>query len=134
MPRIRWTWMTLSVRAPAVYDHRERGGEDHEQEVPRDAVPCPADEDQRGGGLVGEHRATAQDERERTHREPDRSERVEGQHVHGLDEMAAGSSLVPAPAAARLEDARLPEQLRRQTRELRLVGGVVRIQVNARFS
>ena len=111
--RARNRWMTCSI---------VRGGEEREQEVPRDPVPRGADEGKSRGRLVGEQQQREPDERTRREEEADCRERVERPHVRRLGHTAADVELrAGATAVARLEDGRLPEQLRRKGGELDLV-------------
>src|SRR5581483_2675293 len=96
------------------------GGEDREQEVPGDAVARRADEDERGGRLVGEEQRGEERERRRRDEGSDERERIERDDAAAHVEVAAAAGTV-----ARLEHRRLPQELRRERREPRLPAGVV---------
>src|SRR5581483_6711079 len=115
-----------SCASPLPRELQGGGGEEREQEVPGDPVAGRADERPRRGGLVEQEQQRERDEAARRDEYAGERERVEDPHVDGLDDAPPDVELrARAGPVGGLEDARLPEELRRERRELQLPAGMV---------
>ena len=76
--------MTLIETHPFGEASQCRRGEDREQEVPGDAIPRCAHEDECNRGVVCEQREANATKRTRRDKEADEGERIEHPHVRGL--------------------------------------------------